>query len=337
MLLWQPVRAGANCRGSFFLAMTPDEALSSPAPLVLGVAGPAKNWTLPVSCPRDKLLGPSAALIQTFVNHVRSQASPNPALQHLEQRGLVLVGHSMGGTVASNILGNRCSATKGAADQVSGIDFCQGYQPPLRTTACSDKNTRNTFTASHLTAHSSSTPASIGLIRGVVVYEGYRSQPAPQSEAHNPAALTSGSAVFLPVGEAVPAGMFLLMLSGQYGAPKVQRAYKLSNASSCSCVAIATFAGLNHFGINNYQPNTTAQGVRQLTPCGHPATSDPVNFRVTEALQDKQLQNMASLIDTFIKAQVLGDTGAKQQLQQVAATSSSRQEFKLQAKPGCLA
>lgn len=243
----------------------------------------------------------------------------------------------MGGAVATNILGQKCLVPDVKNGPASSISYCEGYQPPLRTATC-------TASSDHYkTANSSGggTSSSAGLIRGLVLYEGYRSQLAPQSEAHDPAALTTGPYVFLPTGEVVPPGMFLLLLSGQYGASKVQRVYKLSTASSCSCIGLATFAGLNHFGINNHQPNTTAQGIRQLTPCGRPASSDPVGFRVTEANQSKQLQNMASLIDAFIQAQLFGSKEAKKQLQQLAETggsssSSNSREFRLQAKPGCL-
>jgi hypothetical protein len=58
-----------------------------------------------------------------------------------------------------------------------------------------------------------------------------------------------------------------------------------------------------------------------MTPCGRKASSDPADFNVSNSFQNRQLSQMAELVDGFIRAS-LGDAAAQQQLLQQAGSAT---------------
>jgi hypothetical protein len=59
----------------------------------------------------------------------------------------------------------------------------------------------------------------------------------------------------------------------------------------------------------------TGAGVsRQVTPCGVPASSDPLGFGVTREIQEAGTARIASLIDAVVRAQAVGDAAAERRL-----------------------
>ncbi|KAF6257176.1 hypothetical protein COO60DRAFT_29135 [Scenedesmus sp. NREL 46B-D3] len=284
------------------------------------------------------MLATSAALIRTLLHH--TDAADAAALQQqglwgLRGRGVVLVGHSFGGAAALDVMAGSCLASE--ARSVSGLSFCEAYQPPLRSSSSSSEVPAS-CEAPHPAAAAAAAEAGAqqagtqqqrkqkGLILGAVVFEGYKvrqdtvaaaaSRPsaAAAAAAAAPAPARSAEASMGPAGVAIPAGTFVLYLAGQYGAPKTTAAYKASNASRCSCMGHAEFPGLNHYGINDWQGPRS----HQMTPCGRKASSDPADFNVSNSFQNGQLSKMAELVDGFIRAS-LGDAAAQQQLLQQAA------------------
>jgi hypothetical protein len=250
----------------------------------------------------------------------------------------VVVGHSFGGAAALDVLSQSCLAAE--ARSVAGLSFCEAYQPPVRSSSsssssgapasCKELNPAAGRTAAE--AGGQQQQQQKGVILGAIVFEGYKVRQ--DTAAAGPAAPTaaarsnvsaaaaaparSGDPSLNPAGVVIPPGTFLLFVAGQYGAPKTTEAYDRSNASSCSCIGHADFAGLNHYGINNWQ----GEGSHQMTPCGRKASSDPANFNVSNSFQDAQLLKMAELMDEFIRAS-LGDAAAQQRLMQQAAAGGA--------------
>lgn len=302
---------------------------------------------LPSICPRGQILAASAALISTFLSYANTSKAL-PAVQGVQQRGIVLVGHSLGGTTIMDILNRDCGPSgKPSVARSIGVDTCEGYQPMLRTAssngsssaaACpvparaspslaplaaagggtvaeaSSQGQPNATmspsppqtplaaaagaTAGARAASGAASGAQQGVVLGAVVYEGYKSKLPPQGAPYS---------AYTAAGVTVPPGTFLLYMAGQYGINKTAAAYADTNTTSCACAGLAAFAGVNHYGIANWQPNGT-----QITPCGVKASFDPQNFTVSENVQTQQLQRMAALTDSFIRAAVFRDTKLRQ-------------------------
>lgn len=229
-------------------------------------------------------------------------SSTIPALQRIQERGIVLFGHSLGGTEALTIFTNGCANT---ANPVLRL-LCEAYQPTVQTIApSSDGRCPDT------------SPTTAGLILGTVVYEGYLGSGYTQA----------------PAGAAVPTGSFVLYLSGQYGANKTGSAYSQSTPSSCACVGLAVFEGVNHFGISNWQG-----GASQVTPCAIPASWDPPAFTCEQDFQAIQQKKMAAITDNFIRAMVFKEWLAQQNIklrQAVTQTYADRLDYSLKLNGRC--
>jgi hypothetical protein len=136
------------------------------------------------------------------------------------------------------------------------------------------------------------------LIRGAVVWEGYKAQMLPGNQ-------------LLTQGVTVSPGMFLAYMGSTFN-NNIEEAFQLSNSSSssCSCLGYAQFPGLNHFGINNWQP----EGSNQVTPCARKGQSDPPGFSVTKSRQEQGLRDQAELTDLFVRSAGLRQGVARQEL-----------------------
>ena len=186
-----------------------------------------------------------------------------------------------------------------------GLGTCEGYQPPLVTTGSattapggSSSSSNSNASSTNGTCKAVALPmmpvqssgeslalAAQPLIRGAVVWEGYKSQMLPGNQ-------------LLAQGISVPSDMFLLYMSGSFN-NNTANAFQLTNSSSsCSCSGYAKFSGLNHFGINDWQP----EGSNQVTPCARTGRSDPPGFSVSRSRQEQGLQDQAEVIDLFIRS-----------------------------------
>ena len=239
-----------------------------------------------------------------------------------------------------------------------GLGTCEGYQPSLVTTTSatttpgsssssnsSASNANGTCKAITLpmmpkdssgTGSSSSSGqgargstaskplalASQPLIRGAVVWEGFKAQMLPGGQ-------------LLTRGINVPSDMFLLYLSGSFN-NNTAEAFQLTNSSSssCSCSGYAKFPGLNHFGINNWQ----LEGSNQVTPCARKGMSDPPGFSVSMRRQEQRLRDQAEVIDLFIRSAGLRHGSAGQQLrsfEQQGKGAKTTTGFALSLKGAC--
>jgi len=306
-------------------------------------------------CPEGKILATSAALIKTWLDYVQEKGAKEDAvLQELPKRGLVLVGHSLRGTVIMDVLGGTCLQPPARP----GLGTCEGYQPSLVTTTSattinprssssnssasnangtckavalpmmpkqSSGNSRSRSSGQEAGGSTAIKPLAIvsqPLIRGAVVWEGYKSQMLPGGQ-------------LLAQGISVPSDMFLLYLSGSFN-NNTAKAFQLTNSSSssCSCSGYAKFPGLNHFGINNWQ----SEGSNQVTSCAMKGMSDPPGFSVSRSRQEQGLRDQAEVIDLLIRSAGLRHGSAGQQLrkfEQQGKRADTTAGFALSLKGAC--
>jgi len=270
---------------------------------------------------------------------------PSVGLQEIASRGVVLLSHSQGGNVALEMLSQSCAQP--AKAPVMQVDICEGYQPPLHPVANVTSTGRCLTT--HRAANGNSSSYSRQNNSSGSGHDNSRGSSAASSRGSMPPGILLGVVAFEvyrgglqnPTGVSLVPGTFVLFLGGQYN-NNTATAYSNTNASACACAGYARFAGLNHFGINNFQ----GDGQRQITPCARPGRSDPVNFTVSSARQGQALVQQAELVDGFIKAFVFQNATRARQLQQQAGngTKISRppavptgadQGFVLQLKAQC--
>lgn len=341
-------------------------------PLPPSIPGP----NLTEACPKGAILAASAALISTLLDYAMSTESlsdpgSSAPLQGIQTRGIVLLAHSFGAATAIAIMANECLDEQDGVSAFHPVSLCEAYQPLLysspkpaanvtefnplvsgaaeylnltsmdvgNATFPADSDANTTVTAANSMRLEAAVPvppepSPKGIIRGAVVYEGYKTSEPPQ---------------FTPRGVNIPAGTFLLYLSGQYGAPRVEAAFNSSGNIAAalgypgSCVGFAAFDGLNHYGMVDWQ----GPGAQQITPCGVAAPSDPPGLNVSRIVQNDRLKGMATLVDEFVRAAVLGDQAmqsvlleqaagiAAAQAENVTSNSTQVEGYKLQLKPYC--
>jgi pimeloyl-ACP methyl ester carboxylesterase len=274
--------------------------------------------------PGEAVLGGNADAFGRFVKAVEAgggeQGAPPELRASLRSRGVVLLGHSFGGAVASLLLGGRCKKPPNNAPAAfTEFSFlCGNWQPTARDLA---------------------------LIKGAVLLEGYPSNPGA---AGNPAAFMPAALDLSSRREAGERGgakaasptPFVLFLQGETN-ERVRQAYNASaevaaaDNNNDTCVAYARLKAINHYlGTDWVEPqkagggeggvggnnNNSSSSSRQVTPCGQPASGDPADFRVTKDVQDRATRNIAALVDGVVKAHSGGVEVVAAAEQQLAAT-----------------
>lgn len=246
-------------------------------------------------CPAGKALFPSAALIKTFLDY--APTSTISSLKDVQQRGIVLIGHSFGAVAALTAYTNGCASFPFSPY----FNLCEGYQPSVQALDPSaDGQCPQT------------SPTTSGLVLGAIVYEGWLATSGGPANASAPPPSI--------LGATVPASSFLLYLSGQYGASNAAQAYSQSKVGSCACLGLVTFEGVNHFGVADHQYDSS---VGQITPCARKASYDPDGFECLADFLDTQQKRMAAITDNFIRARVFNEWLAQQSLKLRQALTES--------------
>ncbi|GBF87889.1 hypothetical protein Rsub_00601 [Raphidocelis subcapitata] len=303
---------------------------------------PPESPPLPDTCPTGPRAGTvtSNALLGTFVGFAGSDdaAARSLGLQDIRQRGVVLLGHSMGGWGALELLAGEC---RPAAGLQATLSMCQGYSAePLPAAQCGGDAGRG------------------GLIRGAALWEGYRldedrrwARPgtflafmgSPQNNntrkafalaanhsagASGDGSQASGSGSGNKGSSGDSGGSVLAPLLGwwqrlvaTFGGGNGAGSSATGSAAgggfcAAGCVTYAAFPLSAHFGINDRGAPTLCFKSKGG------GFSDPPDYSISPSDQAAVLAAAAGLIDDHVRGLALGDAAARARLAEAAAAGA---------------
>ncbi|GBF87890.1 hypothetical protein Rsub_00602 [Raphidocelis subcapitata] len=300
---------------------------------------PPESPPLPDTCPTGPRAGTvtSNALLGTFVGFAGSDdaAARGLGLQDIRQRGVVLLGHSLGGWAAQDLMAGDCRFIGPLQDALSP---CQGYSAgPLPAAECGGDAGRG------------------GLIRGAAVWEGFRfdgerrwARPgtflafmgSPQNNntrkafalaANHTAGASGGGRQDSSSGSGGGSGGSVLApllgwwqrLVASFSTGRNAGGGATGSAAgggfcAAGCVTYAAFPLSAHFGINDRGVPTLCFKT-QGTGSGF---SDPPDYSISPSDQAAVLAAAAGLIDDHVRGLALGDAAARARLAEAAAAGA---------------